>query len=227
LRRSAPARGVRVVTNVERNAVDASCVVRRAARSRTAKSCGPGAPMQALSPSEAESFAKATVANAGSPGRARISCKTTAQGRPVVTACTCGFRARANFLCAGAPGAAATRPSLCPLHFTRAMDQAKLGRIPLRERRVMSRSRYCEPTGPGLFGLPDDRQRCLKFESERLHVVLLANASTTETAALPYLRFALPANGNATPVLISFKIMLVRTWRMPGRRNMKLSRKSL
>jgi hypothetical protein len=32
-----------------------------------------------------------------------------------------------------------------------------------------------------------------------------------EGSASPHLRFALPGNGNATPVLISFKIMLVRT----------------
>jgi hypothetical protein len=40
-------RGGRVVTNARRDAVDAKCVARRAAFfSRTAKPCGPGAPMQ-------------------------------------------------------------------------------------------------------------------------------------------------------------------------------------
>ena len=39
----------------------------------------------------------------GSPRRA-VSRKTTAQGRPVVTACTCGSRARANLFCACDPG---------------------------------------------------------------------------------------------------------------------------
>jgi hypothetical protein len=74
--------------------------VGRAAHSRTAKSCGPGAPMQALSPGEAESFAKATVANAGSPGRARISRKPLrGEGRlsppvPVVHALFAQFFAR-------------------------------------------------------------------------------------------------------------------------------------
>jgi hypothetical protein len=159
-------------------------------------------------------FAKATVANAGSPGRVRISRKTTAQGRPVVTACTCGFRARANFLCAGAPGAAATRPSLCPLHFSRAMDQAKLGRISPREYGCMSPFVIASQRVQ-LIGRPDDRlreaihshandsglrrrgachraalradplaprndrQRCLKFESERRHAVVLTNAWRT------------------------------------------------
>src|ERR1700756_717077 len=60
-----------------------------------------------------------------------------AQGRPVVTACTCGFRARANYLCAGAPGAAATRPSLRPLTFEEGETQAKLGRNAPREYGLM------------------------------------------------------------------------------------------
>jgi len=49
-------------------------------------------------------FAKATVANAGSPRRARISRKTTAQGRPVITACTCGHRALAQISLRGGSG---------------------------------------------------------------------------------------------------------------------------
>jgi hypothetical protein len=97
---------------------------RRAASTRTAKSCGPGAPMQALSPREAESFAKATVAIAGSPRRARISRKPLRGEGRSVSACTCGSRARANFFCAGAPGAAATRPSLHPL-LSRAVSFSK------------------------------------------------------------------------------------------------------
>ena len=64
-----------------------------------------------------KSFAKATVANAGSPRRARISRKPLRREGRSVSACTCGHRARANSLCAAAPGAAATRPSLRPLHF--------------------------------------------------------------------------------------------------------------
>ena len=44
------------------------CALRRAARSRTAKSCGPGAPMQALSWRQCLRIAPMTVANAGSPG---------------------------------------------------------------------------------------------------------------------------------------------------------------
>ena len=69
----------------------------------------------AKSARSSKGFARVTVANAGSPRRAPISRKTTAQGRPVVTACTCGFRARANCFCARARVHAATRPSLRPL----------------------------------------------------------------------------------------------------------------
>jgi hypothetical protein len=42
-------RGVRVVTNAGRDAMDAAVSTRRATLRRTAKSCGPGAPTLALS----------------------------------------------------------------------------------------------------------------------------------------------------------------------------------
>ncbi|MGO8911517.1 MAG: hypothetical protein ACLQDM_19660, partial [Bradyrhizobium sp.] len=42
-------RGVRVVTNVGRDAMDAAVSTRRTTLRRTAKSCGPGAPTLALS----------------------------------------------------------------------------------------------------------------------------------------------------------------------------------
>ena len=61
------------------------------------------------------SFAMATVATqAGSPRRARISRKPLCREGRSVSACTCGLRALAHISCAGAPGAAATRPSLLP-----------------------------------------------------------------------------------------------------------------
>src|SRR6202007_2202845 len=50
----------------------------------------------------------------GSPGRARISRKPLRREGRSVSACTCGLRALAHLSCAGAPGAAATRPSLLP-----------------------------------------------------------------------------------------------------------------
>src|SRR6185437_14741842 len=66
-------RGVsRSSRNARRNAVDARCADRRAARSRTAKSCGPGAPKQALSRRGCLAHRADDGGNqAGSPGRAR------------------------------------------------------------------------------------------------------------------------------------------------------------
>jgi hypothetical protein len=55
---------IAIVTNVGRNAVDAKALTDERRFSRTAKSCGPGAPkIWRSSPSEAESFTRATVAN--------------------------------------------------------------------------------------------------------------------------------------------------------------------
>ena len=91
----------------------------RMTMSRTAKSCGPGAPTLALSPQRCFGILRVTVANKpGSPGRARISRKTIAQGRPDCPARTCGS-CPVHFLRTGAMGAIGTRPSLRPLHAMR------------------------------------------------------------------------------------------------------------
>jgi hypothetical protein len=107
---------------------------------------GPGAPRswrQVLA--KLESFAKGDGGKRdGSPRRARISRKTTAQGRPVVTACTCGFRARANIFCAGAPGAAATRPSLHPLFFGRVETMQSSDEFRRENENVCPLPRHCE-----------------------------------------------------------------------------------
>jgi hypothetical protein len=82
----------------------------------------------APSPGEAEGLREGDGGKQdGSPRRARISRQTTAQGRPVVTACTCGFRALCAIFCAGAPGAAATRPSLRPLSLKRVIKMQNSG----------------------------------------------------------------------------------------------------
>jgi hypothetical protein len=126
--------------------------------SRTAKSCGPGAPeIWRSSSSEAEKLRESDGGKRdGSPRRARISRNTIAQGRPVVTACTCGFRARAIHFCAGAPGAAATRPSLRPLFLKRVRIDAKLGRIPSREGRGVSSSLSWPILRDAVFAAPQD-----------------------------------------------------------------------
>src|SRR5262245_55805193 len=65
---------------------------------RTAKSCGPGTPT--LVSSFAAMIREATVAKKpGTPGRARISRKTIAQGRPDRIGRTCGDYSCAFHLC--------------------------------------------------------------------------------------------------------------------------------
>ncbi len=59
--------------------------------SRTAKSCGPGAPTLALSPQGMETSLRATVARKpGHRGEHEASRKTTAQGKPELLRLTCG-----------------------------------------------------------------------------------------------------------------------------------------
>ena len=69
---------------------------------------------------------------AWSPGRARISRKTIAQGRPVVRLVPVVLPHA--FCCTRTMGAACTRSSLRPLAVRRVQDDAKLGRIAPRER---------------------------------------------------------------------------------------------
>ena len=121
-------------------------------------------------------LAKMTVANAGSPGRARISRKPLRrEGRlsppvPVVT------RARANFFCAG-PRVQRPPGLPCALCLWRVMHDARLGRISPRERglaasAVIARSASDEAIqsrqpGSGLLRFArNDGVRCLKIESE-------------------------------------------------------------
>jgi hypothetical protein len=113
----------------------------------------------------------------GSPRRARISRKTTAQGRPVVTACTCGFRARAILLLRGSPGCSGHPAFPAPSDFREGDDDAKLGRIPPRGCGHMSFCCHCEEQrdeaiqsrvrGSGLLrSARNDGVRSLKIESK-------------------------------------------------------------
>jgi hypothetical protein len=104
--------------NVERDAMDAGCVAGRAARSWTAKSCGPGAPWLALSWRRCFGIAPMTVTKKSwTPGRARRKpLKPLARGMPERSDCTCGDYARVLFYFAReAAGAAGARHSLRPL----------------------------------------------------------------------------------------------------------------
>jgi hypothetical protein len=95
---------------------------------RTAKSCGPGAATLAL---PAGACSRTTGARkAASPGRARISRKTIARGRPGCLGCTCSFKTRVlscATLARGSTGAVSARLSLRPL-FKREQRIAKLRR---------------------------------------------------------------------------------------------------
>jgi hypothetical protein len=141
-------RGVsRSSRTLERDAVDAAAsgaqfVRGRMMQSRTAKSCGPGAPTQALK------VAKTLTRLAGdggnqrwSPGRARISRKTIAQGMPGRIRCTCGSCPCAFSLHRGpwvqrAPGIP------CALIVEGGSNRQQLGRDPRREGESVSARLY-------------------------------------------------------------------------------------
>jgi hypothetical protein len=92
-------------------------VARRAALKRTAKSCGSGAPKQALRSRRCSRVLRVTVATKRwSPRRARITRKTIAQGMPVDPALPV-VTAACFFCCRRAMGEVVTRHSLRPLHF--------------------------------------------------------------------------------------------------------------
>ena len=101
---------------------------RRATLKRTAKSCGSGAPKQALRPRRCSRVLRLTVATKQrSPRRARITRKTIAQGMPADPALPV-VTAACVFCCRRAMGEVITRHSLRPLHFPRAKLFAALGR---------------------------------------------------------------------------------------------------
>jgi hypothetical protein len=119
-------RGVRVVTNAGRDAVDALAALDERRLKRTAKSCGPGAPTLAL---RSWSDPRTTGAKEPGPrGEHEISRKTIAQGRPddsappvVTTVCFLPMHT-------GRGCALSTRSSLRPL-ISRGWFAQQLGRI--------------------------------------------------------------------------------------------------
>ena len=129
-------RGGRVVTNAGRDAVDANVPIDERRASRTGKSCGPGAPMQAPSLREGLRLFEDDRGNKlVHRGEREVSRKALRSEGRSDSACTCGQRAHAqDFSCACAVGAAGTRPSLRPRQCQRVSRLASLGRIPSRER---------------------------------------------------------------------------------------------
>jgi hypothetical protein len=95
-------------------AASARCKPRGRKRSqRTAKSCGPGAATLALR--RREFLADNGGKKGRSPGRARISRKTIARGKPGCPGCTCQNRVHSSLRSAhGAAGAVGARLSLRP-----------------------------------------------------------------------------------------------------------------
>jgi hypothetical protein len=111
---------------------------------RTAKSCGPGAATLAL---RWQVFLLTTGARkAASPGRARISRKTIARGKPGCLGCTCQIRVHSFSASAhGDAGAVGAWLSLRPLRSERDNEIARLGQILPRDRGFMSITRRRVP----------------------------------------------------------------------------------
>jgi hypothetical protein len=143
-------RGVRVVTNVGRGAMDVRVPSdvrhRRGRRSRVVLA----RPCSAKFAQSPKGFAPATVANAGSPGRAPISRKPSRREGRCDHRLYLWFSRLRSFFLREAPGAAATRPSLRP-HLARGQTvQAKLGRGAPRDCRRVSIRFARMPGDPGL-----------------------------------------------------------------------------
>jgi len=130
-------RGERVVTNVGRDAMDAICVARRAARTRTTKSCGPGAPGLALSlAGDLRGDGDYEVTDTGES--TKISVNTIAQGRPDVSVEPVVNNSCASYTAHEAAGAASARSSLRPLLFEGRRFSQSLGHAVSREGRRAS-----------------------------------------------------------------------------------------
>jgi hypothetical protein len=122
--------------------MDAGGIVRRAMPWRTTKSCGPGAPGLALSLRVMIPQATVTM-RSRTPGRARSSVNTIAQGRPDVSVEPVVTNSCAFFAAHEAAGAASARSSLRPL-LSRDKICAELGR---ESRRENADTRHCEEQG--------------------------------------------------------------------------------
>ena len=142
--------------SVARVAMDACCVsamqiVRTKTRQRTAKSCGPGA--ATLASIHAAPWQRGNGDNKGrSPGRARISRKAIARGKPGCLGCTCQTRVRPCLPIAhGAAGAASARLSLRPQFEREQTRLPNLGQNLPREQRCSSIHVIASKSIPAFF----------------------------------------------------------------------------
>ena len=124
---SAPTRGAYASSRTwSGNAVDVMVPTDERHFLRTAKSCGPGAPMQAPSSRRCVSrIARVTVAKAGSPGRAPISRKPRAGKAGLIPPVPVVNAPFAQFFARGPRVHAVTRSSLRPLSFEEGEDGCK------------------------------------------------------------------------------------------------------
>ena len=96
--------------------MDARAATRRVRRKRTAKSCGSGAAVLALSPGEAKLLADDGGKRAVLRGEHEVSRKAIAQGRPECSRCpVCSCAVLFAQIARETAGAASTRSSLRPL----------------------------------------------------------------------------------------------------------------
>ena len=141
---------------------------------RTAKSCGPGAQCRRQVGDDASRIAPMTVANAGSPGRARISRKPSRREGRSVSACTCGHAPFAQSFWREGPGCSGHPAFPAPSLFREGGTQAKLGRNAPRERELASPLLFEHRIRKHLRVVPDKR----------------ATASADPVPITPGLRFA-------------------------------------
>jgi hypothetical protein len=128
------ARGVRVVTNVERNAVDALALTDEQRWVRTAKSCGPGTPRQVPNWRQCVPHCADDGGKRWFTGEHGVSRKPLRREGRSVSACTCGSRALAQIPFArGPPGACGHPVFPAPSLYLGATNHAKLGRKWRRE----------------------------------------------------------------------------------------------
>src|SRR5579871_5546234 len=142
-------RGVRVVTKREAECGGREGVVRRAALFADGEivwSRRPDAGVKSRAGSKGLAAGRWWQTSIGSPRRARISRKTTAQGRPeCLRLCLWTFALRAILL-RGGPGCRGHPAFPAPSAFLGAMDDAKLGRMPPRGLAGASASQKSSPS---------------------------------------------------------------------------------
>src|SRR5437764_7105195 len=119
--------------------MDADGAIDVARRKRTAKSCGSGAAVLALSPREAKLLEGDGGKRAVLREEHEVSRKAIAQGRPECSrcpVCSCAFCYAQ--IARETAGAASTRPSLRPLIFEEGKRRSNLGQSAPRERETVS-----------------------------------------------------------------------------------------